>query len=105
MYEPSKHDWKLFREKIGGWQESYMEMLVKEYCDYLRSDLPASMKFWEMGKKIKRDKKKPGVCIELKKSEMIYDIIELIRDKAISMGDLKDFSDDLKNEMELILTR
>ena len=58
-----------------------------------------------MEKRIKRDKKKPGVCIELEKSEMIYDIIMLIRDKAISMDDLKDFSDDLKNEVEFILTR
>jgi len=27
----SKKDWKLFREKLSGRQENYMEGLVKEY--------------------------------------------------------------------------
>lgn len=48
MIEPSKRDWKLYRANIGKWQEHYMEKLVKEYADYLCSDLPASTKFWEM---------------------------------------------------------
>ena len=26
----SKRDWKLFREKLSGWQEKYMEGLIKE---------------------------------------------------------------------------
>ncbi len=52
MVEPSKRDWKLYKEKIGGWQEHYMEKLVKEYADYLCSDLPASTKFWEIEKRI-----------------------------------------------------
>ncbi len=25
----SKKDWKLFRERLSGWQENYMEGLVK----------------------------------------------------------------------------
>ena len=28
--EVSKSDWKLFRTRIGDWQEAYMERLVKE---------------------------------------------------------------------------
>ena len=31
MRDISKSDWILFREKIPGWQERYMEKLVKEY--------------------------------------------------------------------------
>ena len=31
MVEISKADWKLFRERIGNWQERYMEKLSKEY--------------------------------------------------------------------------
>ena len=27
MVEPSKRDWKLYREKIAGWQEHYMEQV------------------------------------------------------------------------------
>lgn len=103
MVEPSKKDWKLYREKIGEWQECYMENLVKEYADYLYSDLPASVKFWEMEKRIKRDRKTPGVCIELRKSNMFRDIARLIFDKVISMSDLEEFSDDLKEAVALIL--
>lgn len=105
MVEPSKRDWKLYREKIGEWQEHYMEQLVKEYADYLRSDLPASTKFWEIEKRIKRDRKTPGVCIELRKSDMFWDIAGLINDKVISMDDLEEFSDALKEAVALILRR
>ncbi len=105
MVEPSKRDWKLYREKIGGWQEQYMEKLVKEYADYLCSDLPASTKFWEIEKRIKRDRKTPGVCIELRKSDMFWDIVGLIHDKVISTDDLEEFSDDLKEAVVLILRR
>lgn len=105
MFEPSKRDWKLYREKIGDWQEHYMEKLVKEYADYLCSDLPASTKFWEMEKRIRRDRKTPGVCIELRKSDMFWDIAGLINDKVISMDDLEEFSDDLKEAVALILNR
>ena len=105
MVEPSKRDWKLFREKIGEWQEHYMEKLVKEYADYLCSDLPASTKFWEMEKRIRKDKKSPGVCIELRKSSMFWDISQLIIDKVISTEDLAEFSDGLKEAVALILSR
>lgn len=105
MIEPSKRDWKLYREKIGDWQEHYMEKLVKEYADYLCSDLPASTKFWEMEKRIRRDRKTPGVCIELRKSDMFWDIAGLINDRVISMDDLEEFSDDLKEAVALILNR
>lgn len=43
----SKKDWKLFRERLSGWQENYMEGLVKEYANFLNDDKkPASEKFW-----------------------------------------------------------
>ena len=57
----SKKDWKLFREKLSGWQENYMEGLVKEYANFLNDDKkPASEKFWELEKRIKEDKRHPG---------------------------------------------
>ena len=44
----SKKDWKLYREKLPGWQERYMEKLVKEYIEMLSNDdKPASEKFWK----------------------------------------------------------
>lgn len=47
----------------------------------------------------------PGVCIELRKSDMFWDIAGLINDKVISMDDLEEFSNDLKEAVALILRR
>ena len=105
MYEPSKTDWKLFREKIPGWQEAYMEKLLKGYAEYLSTDLPASMKFWELEKMLKADRKSPGVLIDMRKSTMIWDIVSLINDKAICFDDLAEFSDELKEAVNFILER
>lgn len=44
MYEITNSDWKKYREKIGIWQENYMERLLKEYVDFLKTDEPASKK-------------------------------------------------------------
>ena len=105
MVMPSKRDWKLYQEKIKVWQEHYMEKLVKEYADYLCSELPASTKFWELEKRIKQDKKNQGVLIELSKSDMLWDIAELIRRKIITIEDLVEFSDGLKEGVTSILQR
>ena len=41
----SKQDWKLFRERISVWQESYMEKLNKEYIELLTGNGTPSEKF------------------------------------------------------------
>ena len=102
--EISKKDWKLFRERLLGWQENYMEGLVNEYADFLNDDTkPASERFWELEKRIKEDKRHPGVIMELKKSEVIWDIVRLIRLQVITYDDLSDFSDELQLEVKRIL--
>ena len=99
-----KRDWKLFREKLSGWQEKYMEGLVKEYVNFLNDDTsPASEKFWELEKRIKEDKHHPGVIMELKKSEVIWDIVRLIRLKVITYDDLSEFSEELQQEVKRII--
>lgn len=105
IMEPSKKDWKLFRDKIGSWQESYMEKLVKEYIAFLNGDLPASIKFWDLEKKIKQDKKKPGVILELSKNDMLFDIICLLNDGVIEEDDLMVFSDELRDNVKLLQER
>lgn len=94
--EVSKSDWKLFRTSIGDWQEAYMERLVKEYMDLLEGEENASDKFWKLEERIKKDKKHPGVMLELSKGNMIFDIVALINSGVITTADLADFSDELK---------
>lgn len=100
----SKKDWKLFREKLSDWQEKYMEGLIKEYVNFLNDDKkPASDKFWELEKRIKEDKHQPGVIMEMRKSEAIWDIVRLTRLKVITYDDLSEFSGDLQQEVKSIL--
>lgn len=102
--EISKKDWKLFQERISDWQEKYMAGLIKEYVDFLNDDTkPASEKFWELEKRIKEDKRHPGVILERRKSEVIWDIVRLIRLNVITYDDLSDFSDELKQEVKRII--
>ena len=35
MNKFSEKDWKIFRSKIAGWQEAYMDKLNKEYIKIL----------------------------------------------------------------------
>ena len=81
MIDISKQDWKLFREKLPEWQEAYMEKLIKEYSKLLNSSEPASEKFWALEERIKKDKKNPGVILEVSKSEAIWDIATMIKKK------------------------
>ena len=98
----SKSDWKLFRNKIAGWQENYMDRLNKEYIKLLSGEEDASEKFWKLEERIKRDKKHPGVILEMHKSEMVYDIALLLRDGVITIEDLDGFSDELKEDVQLL---
>ena len=106
MYEISKSDWKLFREKIGDWQENYMQCLEQEYISLLSDDGKlASDKFWELEKRIKKDKKSSGVILQMSKSEAIWNIAYMIKLKVIALEDLEDFSDNLKEAVTLMLDR
>ena len=55
--EITERDWKIFRKNIPEWQERYMERLTTEYITLLQSEKTASGKFWELEKRIKKDKK------------------------------------------------
>lgn len=105
MMEISKSDWKLFQEKIPEWQEHYMEQLTKDYVKLLSSPGNASDHFWELEKRIKKDKKHPGVLIEMRKSNAIWDIAMYVKNKVITMDELNGFSEDLVDEVKLILSR
>lgn len=98
-------DWKLFRNKIGEWQEAYMDKLNKEYIELLNGDKLPSEKFWELEKRIKNDKKSAGVMLEMTRSQFIRNIIHLIDDGAITFDDIKEFSGELKESVGVFIDR
>ena len=62
----SEKDWKLFRAKLPGWQESYMKRLTEEYVEILNSDSPSSDKFWTLEKRLREDKRRCGVRADVR---------------------------------------
>ena len=102
MVEVTKADWKLFREKLSNWQENYMEKLNKEYVELLMGEGLASEKFWELEKRIKQDMRHSGVVMEMRKSEMVYDLVRLVREKVICESDLEGFSEDIKEAVSFM---
>ena len=103
--EYTKSDWKLFRIRIVEWQEAYMDKLNKEYIELLNADTNASDKFWELEKRIRKDKRKPGVIIEMSKQDLIIDLVSLINDNVIGIEDLEEFSDGLKETVKTFIER
>ena len=101
----SEKDWKLFRSKIAGWQEAYMEKLNKEYMEILSGEGTPSDKFWKLEKRIREDKRDCGVQCEMKRSNQFYIIMSLLNEGAITLEDLDGFSDDLKDTIKFFAER
>ena len=106
MYDVKEKDWKIFRKKIMMWQENYMQKLNNEYIKLLQRENVPSKNFWDLEKRIFKDKRSVGVVISnMRRSTMIQNILELLRDDIIQFDDLNDFSEELKNEIKLMINR
>ena len=95
-YGFTKKDWALFREKISDWQEAYMNKLNKEYIELLSGEGRPSEKFWTLEERIRNNKKDTGVQLKMSRSNCIPNIISLLNEEVITMEDLDEFSDELK---------
>ena len=82
-----------------------MDRLNKEYIELLSEDTNPSEKFWKLEKKIKEDRKKTGVQLEMSRSNLINNITFLINDGAISFENLEEFSDELKETVSVFIER
>ena len=58
-------DWRLFRSRLPIWQEAYMERLNREYIALLSGTGSASEKFWELERRMREDKRRPGGAVRL----------------------------------------
>lgn len=92
----TEKDWNLFRKKIVDWQEAYINRLNKEYIALLSEDINPSEKFWRLEERIRQDRKSVGVNLQMNRSNLLYNIISLIKEGAITFDDLEEFSDDLR---------
>lgn len=101
----SEGDWKLFKKRIAGWQENYMNKLCREYADILSASGSSAERFWTIEKRIKQDRKKVGVIAEMSRSKMLFNILSLIKEDAISVEDLDGFSEKLKDTVERMTSR
>lgn len=104
MNTVSEKDWKLFRSKLPGWQEAYMDKLVKEYIELLSGDKLSSDKFWALEERIRQDKRNPGVLItEMSRSRMRSNLLNMLACEVITVEDLDGFSEELRQDLEQIV--
>ena len=100
MNDFSEKDWKLFRSKIADWQEAYIDKLNKEYIEILSGPEDAAYKFWTLEKRIRKDKKDCGVKCEMSSSHPLFIMMSLLKEGAITLQDIDDFSDELKDSVK-----
>ena len=102
MFNISEKDWRLFKERMPEWQERCMARLNEEYIKLLSTDVPASQKFWKLEKRINRDKRNTGVIAEMKRSNMYFCIVDLLKQGIITVSDLDGFSEELVDAVTFI---
>ena len=98
----NESDWKLFRKKMPRWQEAYIDRLNQEYISLLSAPGSPADKFWELEKRIRVDKKSVGVIAQMSRSYMYTNILALLADGAITLEDLADFSEDLRERIAFV---
>ncbi|MFG6357264.1 MAG: multidrug transporter [Acetatifactor sp.] len=102
----NERDWKLFRSKLPDWQENYMDKLNHEYMEILNGDGNPSDRFWALEERIRKDKRDTGVVVRgASRSNMLENILALIREGAIGVEDLAEFSEELRETVKMFVER
>ena len=105
MYEVKESDWKIFRKRVTQWQEDYMKKLNKEYIEILSRNGSAAQNFWDLENRVFKDKRSVGVVIDMRRSKMLINILDLLEDHVINLEDLDEFSEELRKEVTQITKR
>ena len=83
-----------------------MDKLTREYAELLTDDrCQPSERFWTLNKRIREDRRKPGVQLEIRKQNVVFDLAHLIADGAVSLDELDGFSEELQNTVRVLYKR
>ena len=63
----------------------------------------ASDKFWELEKRANNDKHHVGVVAKMRRSVMFPNLIDLLREGAITLDGLDGFSDELREMLTIVM--
>ena len=55
-----------------------MGRLMEEYRAILESEEPSSEKFWALEKRIRQDKQSPGVIVDMRRSTMRLELMQML---------------------------
>ena len=83
-----------------------MDKLTREYAELLTDDrCQPSERFWTLNKRKREDRRKPGVQLEIRKQNVVFDLAHLIADGAVSLDELDGFSEELQNTVRVLYKR
>lgn len=98
-------DWKLFSQKYYEWKNRCLEQFITEYKAILDSDDTPIDKFVELKERINKDSRAsvfhlPG---RFSRNDMHMNIMALLNNGVITLDDLSEFSDEVKDMARLVL--
>ena len=76
-----------------------MERLMEEYREILESEEVPAEKFRTLEKRIQQDKKSPGVMIDMRRSTMRLELMQMLFQGVIQPSDLEGFSQELRDSL------
>ena len=73
-----------------------MQKLLDDYAAIIVAPRLASDRFWALENRLQRDVRHTGVRAEMRRSRMHQNIARLLNEGSITVEDLKDFTDEIK---------
>ena len=83
----------------------YGGRLIEEYRSILESEKLSSEKFWALEKRIRQDKKSPGVIVDMRRSTMRLELMQLLFLGVIRPSDLEGFSQELRDGLIFVMQK
>lgn len=94
-------DWTLFKTRMPIWRERYLESLLRSYQRILSSDKTAEERFYSLNKRMNKDSRSFLFSVEMRRSQLLVNIQEMLREGIIDIDDLEGFSQDLREKMKI----